>query len=562
MENTFLHKKTQALRALLKCSVQIIMLLSFSVANAKNAYVQTAGWLSAIDSVGVENERTLDVIDVKTVQQQSQEVKRGKSVLDGVPSELFVMKLDTLSLKERFLFRTNTIDWALMIPNVAVEFDLLPYNWSKWTVGLSGRFNGNAKNTFNPYYVYNVNEIKAEVRRYWHTTYRRDQRIGVKKPFSTQWSSIRQMLSRQRMNPRMEKRAYYAGAFVSYTDFSIKLGSEGKQGTAMTGGFTIGFQQPLYGYGNGSTLDFELGLSAGVAMLEYDLYKYDRDFSCYPVTGHVDKEIRPVISEIRAAFVYRMGRASDNRYWHRTEVDEIYMARWDSIIMAREKEKSDRITLQTEKERRDAEIADSIQREKNKEIALRAYGRGEEYTGEKVTADIIEWYFKNNDVEEWPGIALYDNGKFYHETGLGKWARFNDNSDESVTLLGEKADVNVSDENGGIVLITKRDSAYAAYLKERLRIWHSLRRGITLDADSVSSVPTDSLDAKGAKKSKKAKKQKASKKKDKKKNKSESENNEDSATVEAAAEPAEKEGEENAAPSSPGEEEQEGGEQS
>lgn len=534
MENTFLHKKTQALRALLKCSVQIIMLLSFSVANAKNAYVQAAGWLSAIDSVGVENERTLDVIDVKTVQLQSQEVKREKSVLDGVPSELFVMKLDTLSLKERFLFRTNTIDWALMIPNVAVEFDLLPYNWSKWTVGLSGRFNGNAKNTFNPYYVYNVNEIKAEVRRYWHTTYRRETReiVGVKKPFSTQWSSIRQMLSRQRMNPRMEKRAYYAGAFVSYTDFSIKLGSEGKQGTAMTGGFTIGFQQPLYGYGNGSTLDFELGLSAGVAMLEYDLYKYDRDFSCYPVTGHVDKEIRPVISEIRAAFVYRMGRASDNRYWHRTEVDKIYMARWDSIMMARENEKSDRIRLQEEKERRDAEITDSIQRAKYMKTALLAYTRGEEYKGELVKANVPVWYFY--EIEKWAGATFVDG-----------------------QLRMEMVELNAD-----ITLITDQDSAYAAYLKERLRIWHSLRRGITLDADSISSVPTDSLDAKGAKKSKKAKKQKASKKKDKKKNKSESENNEDSATVEAAAEPAEKEGEENAAPSSPGEEEQEGGEQS
>lgn len=533
MEKTFLHKKIQALRALLKCSVQILMLLSFSVANAKNAYVQTAGWLSAIDSVGVENERTLDVIDVKTVQQQSQEVKREKSVLDGVPSELFVMKLDTLSLKERFLFRTNTIDWALMIPNVAVEFDLLPYNWSKWTVGLSGRFNGNAKNTFNPYYVYNVNEIKAEVRRYWHTTYRRGKREGVKEPFSTQWSSIRQMLSRQRMNPRMEKRAYYAGAFVSYTDFSIKLGSEGKQGTAMTGGFTIGFQQPLYGYGNGSTLDFELGLSAGVAMLEYDLYKYDRDFSCYPVTGHVDKEIRPVISEIRAAFVYRMGRASDNRYWHRTEVDEIYMARWDSIMLARENEKSERIRLQTEKEKRDAEIADSIQRAKYMKTALLAYTRGEEYKGELVKANVPVWYFY--DIEKLPSVTLNQKEHIIDPVVI----------------------------NPNITVITEQDSVYAAYLKEeRLRIWYNLKHGITLDADSISSVPTDSLDAKGAKKSKKAKKQKASKKKDKKKNKSESENNEDSATVEVAAEPAEKEGEENAAPSSPGEEEQEGGEQS
>lgn len=508
MENTFLHKKTQALRALLKCSVQIIMLLSFSVANAKNAYVQAAGWLSAIDSVGVENERTLDVIDVKTVQQQSQEVKREKSVLDGVPSELFVMKLDTLSLKERFLFRTNTIDWALMIPNVAVEFDLLPYNWSKWTVGLSGRFNGNAKNTFNPYYVYNVNEIKAEVRRYWHTTYRDYSGGLTRKRYQDDWSPIRKMLSRQRKNPRMEKRAYYVGAFISRSDFSIKLGSEGKQGTAMVGGLTIGFQQPLYGYGDGSTLDFEFGLSAGVAMLEYDLYKYDRDYGCYPVIGHVSKKIQPVISELRAAFVYRLGRSSDNRYWDRFRVDIEYQEQYNVRVAKRD---SIRRARQAEKEAQaqwEEAMKDSLLGIKAIEEALAAYAKGESYSGRliKPKAESLDF------------------------------------SESTYTSI--------------------KDSVYVAYLKERLRIWHSLRRGISVDADSISSVPTDSLDAKGAKKSKKAKKQKASKKKDKKKNKSESENNEDSATVEAAAEPAEKEGEENAAPSSPGEEEQEGGEQS
>lgn len=523
MEKTFLHKKIQALRALLKCSVQILMLLSFSVANAKNAYVQTAGWLSAIDSVGVENERTLDVIDVKTVQQQSQEVKREKSVLDGVPSELFVMKLDSLSLKERFLFRTNTIDWALMIPNAAVEFDLLPYNWSKWTVGLSGRFNGNAKNTFNPYYVYNVNEIKGEVRRYWHTTYQRMNREGVKIPFDNDWHPIRKMLSRQRKNPRMEKRAYYAGAFVSYTDFSIKLGSEGKQGTAMTGGFTIGFQQPLYGYSNGSTLDFELGLSAGVAMLEYDLYKYDRDYGCYPVVGHVNKKIQPVISELRAAFVYRFGRSSDSRYWHRTEIDSIYMARIDSILHARENERSDRIREKEARAQEEARMADSLYRVKHMEVVLSAYQRGEEYKGELLKANILEWYFI--DTEYIPSINQYP--------------------------------VISSD----ITVITTEDSLYAAYLKERLRIWHAQRRG-TLVSDSLSVSATDSLEAEPAAKGKKPKKEKKSKKKEKKKNKSESENNEGSTPVEAAAEPAEKEGEENAAPSSPGEEEQEGGEQS
>jgi len=37
------------------------------------------------------------------------------------------------------------VEWAIMSPNVMVEFDVLPYNWSKWTVALGGRYNDFAK---------------------------------------------------------------------------------------------------------------------------------------------------------------------------------------------------------------------------------------------------------------------------------------------------------------------------------------------------------------------------------------------------------------------------------
>ena len=266
-------------------------------------------------------------------------------ILKDVPSDLFSEKLDTLRFKERISLRVNALDWLLLVPSVGVEIDLLPYNWSKWTLGFSGRYNGLATGTFNPYYVYDISEIKAEVRHYWHTTFIGD---NARKPWSEDWGKIRRFLSRQRANPHL-RRAYYVGVYAAYTHFSIKLGSEGKQGNAIHGGLSFGFQLPLYGYTSGNNIDFELGISAGAGMVEYDKYTYDRENDCYQFAGTQAKKVMPVLSEVRLAFVYRFGRSGLNRYKDRYRVDYgegSYAERYDN----RQLQKStDKMNKQTEK---------------------------------------------------------------------------------------------------------------------------------------------------------------------------------------------------------------------
>lgn len=263
-----------------------------------------------------------------------------KEILNA-PSNPYYFPLDTLPVKERIYMRTNLLEWALLSPNVMVEYDILPYSWNKWTVAIGGRYNDFAKQIMSPKNVFNIKTFRLETRRYWHTTYRiqNNSRVHSARWYNKNesWGFIRRALSRQRERPRLYKRAYYAGAFVSMSDFSIKLGQQGKQGKTTMFGATFGFQQPLFGYTSGSTVDLELGINAGIAKVKYDTYQYNSKFDCYPKIGQTQNKIVPVVSEIRLALVYRFGRSSTGRYHERYGPDTIYTNRYDSIKAEKDK---------------------------------------------------------------------------------------------------------------------------------------------------------------------------------------------------------------------------------
>jgi len=120
---------------------------------------------------------------------------------------------------------------------------------------------------------------------------------------------------------------WYRGAYVSYNDFSIKLTQKGYQGQAYTFGFTYGMTKPLYVFNNGSSLDLELGISAGISYARYDEYRHDRESNCYPVTKTGDPKVvlPPTVSDLRVGFVYRIGKYPLAKKYHwRYDVDEVY----------------------------------------------------------------------------------------------------------------------------------------------------------------------------------------------------------------------------------------------
>ncbi|MDE5948203.1 MAG: DUF3575 domain-containing protein [Prevotella sp.] len=248
------------------------------------------------------------------------------------------MRVDTLSLAERLSFHTNMVDWTLLTPNAGVEFDVRSTNWNRWAVGLDLRYNWQTKHTFKSGLVYNIMGARLYFRNYWRPRQIGDEGVGRHTRF------IDRVFSCRRTRVKHPGLLFYRGAYLSYNKFSIKLlGSEGYQGSAVTAGFTYGIVKPLYVFTNGNSLDFDLGVSAGLAFASYDNYRHDRESDCYPVTKRSQSGVHPVVSDLHVGFVYRLGSYPvTKKYRWRYDCDQVYRDRIDSIYAAKEKAAADK----------------------------------------------------------------------------------------------------------------------------------------------------------------------------------------------------------------------------
>ena len=119
-----------------------------------------------------------------SAQAQTEEDGMSKfAALDTIPEaaralfESHVPKEDTLkaqqlkkyrsdNLIKRFSIHTNIADWATLVPNLGIEFDINPTVRNNYSVSVFGKFNGNSS---HGKLVYNVNGIRVEGRKYWRT---------------------------------------------------------------------------------------------------------------------------------------------------------------------------------------------------------------------------------------------------------------------------------------------------------------------------------------------------------------------------------------------------------
>lgn len=259
--------------------------------------------------------------------------------------------VDTLSLAERISVRTNAADWLMLLPNIGVEYDIRNTNWNRWSVGLNLRGNWQSSHTYRPGIVYNLTGIRAEVRNYRRTRQMNYSKLPVLNEkgdtigLATETNGldphtnfIGKIFSVRRKKIKYPLNTYYRGLYLSYNDFSLKFASEGKQGSALGIGMTYGFIRPLHEYPNGNSLDFELGISGGLAYAKYDTYRHDRESDCYSVIESKDWHIipYPVISEIKVGFVYRFGNYPiTKKYRWRYDVDMPYKSKYDSIALVK-----------------------------------------------------------------------------------------------------------------------------------------------------------------------------------------------------------------------------------
>lgn len=256
-----------------------------------------------------------------------------------------------LDFNDRIAFRTNFVDWVLTTPNIGVEIDLGNKTYNHWTVGFNVRGNWNTSHTFNPGVVYNISGARADVRYYY-----RMRKIGGYGNVAGEGAGVyppapkgllNKLFSCRREEPKHPDITYYRGLYASYNKFSIKLGNEGKQGSAFTLGFTWGFIKPLYVFKSGNSMDLEMGISAGVAYAQYDKYKHDRESNCYPVVGTEDWGVvpHPVLSDLRVGLVYRLGNTTvKEKYAWRYDVDQAYR---DSLNKMMTDKNNERITKET-----------------------------------------------------------------------------------------------------------------------------------------------------------------------------------------------------------------------
>lgn len=211
----------------------------------------------------------------------------------------------TVSDKARWSFRTNAVDWLLTIPNLAVEYDVNNSIYNKLTLNLGVRYNWHTSHNFAPATVFDVWEIRPEVRQYWRTEHRAQ---SGPKP-----SLKEQLFSKARTNPKFW-RAYYVGVYTSFNGYSFKFGKQGLQGNSYGLGLSAGYSIPLYSYKN-HFVDIEFGGSLGMSYAQYDVYEHDRENNGYTPVPEKSKSYHlvpfPVVSNINVSFIYRFASIKD-----------------------------------------------------------------------------------------------------------------------------------------------------------------------------------------------------------------------------------------------------------
>lgn len=229
-------------------------------------------------------------------------------------------KLDSLTFSDRISFRTNGFDWMMLLANVGIEYDLGRYNWSRNAIGLNVRGNWNTKHTYNPGLVYNLMEVRAEFRNYWHTR-KTTNDLGPHR------HTYEKILSGRRRRPKHPRTTWYRGGYFAYDDYSFLFGKEGVQGTAYTLGFQYGVIRPLYIFPSGKSVDLDFGFSAGFCLTDYEKFSHDSKTASYIKGENMGLKFVPfpVLTEARVGLVYRVGKANVyTKYRWRYDVDLKY----------------------------------------------------------------------------------------------------------------------------------------------------------------------------------------------------------------------------------------------
>ena len=305
---------------------------------------------------------------------------------------------EDVPFKDRIAIRTNVVDWALTVPNIAFDYDIVSTPYDKKSIGLGLRYNWNASHhrlngddwlSRAPGMVFNLFDARVDYRFYWRQQ-PFDNRSDAYGDWEREWINnakgfgklrARANCFRAAENPKTHL-SFFVGPYLSVSTFSFKLNADaiGRQGFAVGAGLTGGVALPLYGYQDGSALDLEFGGSLGLHFSSFDFYGLDIENEEFQSAvnkngkGHRNMFI-PFPSELRVSLVYRFRSISKQH----TEInyaliDRRYVAR----LMEGDQDKisayNDSIgVLKAELDRRNKEIAQYKQTVENEPGFNQAY---------------------------------------------------------------------------------------------------------------------------------------------------------------------------------------------
>lgn len=262
---------------------------------------------------------------------------------DGKKTKYTENKDSIVPFKTRWAIKTNSVEWALLLPNIGAEFDLSGSPYKHNTVNVHLRSNWFTPHSKNVATIYDLTTGRIEFRHYRRPE-SRNQAYADSISFLER---VQQAFSWRRLNPKYW-RAYYLGGYVEGGNYNFKFGETGHRGKVIGAGFSLGFGVPLHTYRNGA-LDLELGASLGVVYTQYDSYALDKMSNSYVYTSKNNSAVLPVISDARIAFVYRFCSIKDKYKY------KLYDTTARERRMQRRKEKE---------ERKQAELkADSLRRD-------------------------------------------------------------------------------------------------------------------------------------------------------------------------------------------------------
>lgn len=266
---------------------------------------------------------------------------------------------ESLSFKDRIAVKTNVIDWLLIAPNVAFDYDIVNTPYDKKSIGLGIKYNWNTTHTYIPKRVYNFLDIRLDYRFHWRPQFY-DERMDN---WELNWLENAKGLDKLKAkidcfrgseNPKSHI-SIFVGPYASFSTFAFKLSADdkslGRRGLAAGAGLTAGVALPLYGYQNGTALDLELGGSLGWHFATYDFFTADIENNRYQDQGHENKFIYyPFVSDLRVSLVYRFKSISKQH----TEVNyDLLDRRWVNHQLMLDKE----VTRDYNIELRDERIA-------------------------------------------------------------------------------------------------------------------------------------------------------------------------------------------------------------